>query len=64
MKIKFSYQPGISIHTLRMEGDPLTLAGLTRPNISIHTLRMEGDGWQQRSQRRTSDFNPHPPHGG
>ena len=34
---------GISIHTLRMEGDQKQLGELCGINISIHTLRMEGD---------------------
>ena len=36
-------QRGISIHTLRMEGDALMVAVQVEPPISIHTLRMEGD---------------------
>ena len=55
---------GISIHTLRMEGD----AGdpLHRPGdeISIHTLRMEGDFKIVFKMILPSYFNPHPPHGG
>ena len=34
---------GISIHSLRMEGDPLTAQLETIAFISIHSLRMEGD---------------------
>ena len=34
----------ISIHSLRMEGDPGLCERLPRhPSISIHSLRMEGD---------------------
>ena len=37
-------QLGISIHSLRMEGDPCTLPRRAlRSDISIHSLRMEGD---------------------
>ena len=35
----------ISIHTLRVEGDPLAAGGHVRGGISIHTLRVEGDGF-------------------
>ena len=34
---------GISIHSLRMEGDQPHPAPTFRPDISIHSLRMEGD---------------------
>ena len=34
---------GISIHTLRVEGDGRPLRGTGRRRISIHTLRVEGD---------------------
>ena len=34
---------GISIHSLRMEGDPLAQRAEHNPAISIHSLRMEGD---------------------
>ena len=34
---------GISIHTLRMEGDDIAICNSTINKISIHTLRMEGD---------------------
>ena len=33
----------ISIHTLRVEGDPPGLAKIRASLISIHTLRVEGD---------------------
>ena len=33
----------ISIHSLRMEGDNLTIITAISWNISIHSLRMEGD---------------------
>ena len=33
----------ISIHSLRMEGDPLRQWQSRRIEISIHSLRMEGD---------------------
>ena len=55
---------GISIHTLRMEGDvrPLLFVGLVA--ISIHTLRMEGDTLWTTVIHNGLYFNPHPPHGG
>ena len=34
---------GISIHSLRMEGDQAGRAAAAREGISIHSLRMEGD---------------------
>ena len=34
---------GISIHSLRMEGDQIVLYYFVHPYISIHSLRMEGD---------------------
>ena len=43
-KIAYSDDCGISIHTLRMEGDPpLFILCPVGHLISIHTLRMEGD---------------------
>ena len=33
----------ISIHSLRMEGDPVSSGKTIRQSISIHSLRMEGD---------------------
>ena len=33
----------ISIHSLRMEGDPVLLRRFAEFGISIHSLRMEGD---------------------
>ena len=45
-----------SIHTLRMEGDPVGHQLRLPTDISIHTLRMEGDGdlVQQGHQRAIS----------
>ena len=34
---------GISIHALRVEGDPLSLCIIDGYKISIHALRVEGD---------------------
>ena len=39
----FPGYPGISIHSLRMEGDRHMLPRLRHALISIHSLRMEGD---------------------
>ena len=36
-------ETGISIHSLRMEGDEVKTVGYIATNISIHSLRMEGD---------------------
>ena len=35
--------PGISIHSLRMEGDCIHSLSIQQLVISIHSLRMEGD---------------------
>ena len=56
---------GISIHTLRMEGDHWLLGGdVGGYDISIHTLRLEGDGMPASGAANGKYFNPHPPHGG
>ena len=36
-------EPGISIHALRVEGDPSEACGALGNDISIHALRAEGD---------------------
>ena len=56
---------GISIHSLRMEGDgAITTPGYVG-DISIHSLRMEGDFVTLfYFHLCTSHFNPLPPHGG
>ena len=35
----------ISIHALRVEGDPLRATFVSHFAISIHALRVEGDAW-------------------
>ena len=57
-------ETGISIHSLRMEGDNECPEIIANFCISIHSLRMEGD--LERRQKRTGVryFNPLPPHGG
>ena len=40
---KLHQLPHISIHSLRMEGDPVSSGKTIRQSISIHSLRMEGD---------------------
>ena len=63
----FRFDPpfGISIHSLRMEGDPnLLTQSHSWNNISIHSLRMEGDLLIQTGDLPTKYFNPLPPHGG
>ena len=40
---QYPYGTGISIHTLRVEGDGLTEYISVTVDISIHTLRVEGD---------------------
>ena len=59
------FRSGISIHSLRMEGDNRIKH---KPHlgiiISIHSLRMEGDYDNTRRTGDTHHFNPLPPHGG
>ena len=40
---EYSIEPDISIHSLRMEGDPKQSSHRSHTHISIHSLRMEGD---------------------
>ena len=55
----------ISIHTLRVEGDPnLFPTMLILCIISIHTLRVEGDDTTIKTCQTLKNFNPHPPRGG
>ena len=62
----FSFRFLISIHSLRMEGDPIYGGNVPPPQIiSIHSLRMEGDpGRAFKASVRCYHFNPLPPHGG
>ena len=55
---------GISIHSLRMEGDPHRHRQGSRSAISIHSLRMEGDRISDPVRCPVFHFNPLPPHGG
>ena len=57
-------QQGISIHSLRMEGDPAGKRSCRILAISIHSLRMEGDPAQTHTGMIGGNFNPLPPHGG
>ena len=41
--IMYDRNRNISIHSLRMEGDPVSSGKTIRQSISIHSLRMEGD---------------------
>ena len=61
---QYPYGTGISIHTLRVEGDIRTLARLSGKIISIHTLRVEGDNRSTFLYGFPLYFNPHPPRGG
>ena len=54
----------ISIHALRVEGDPLHGNAVQVERISIHALRVEGDGRSGRSARPAGYFYPRPPGGG
>ena len=55
----------ISIHSLRMEGDPAyESTEISARDISIHSLRMEGDLQNHDVTFRSRYFNPLPPHGG
>ena len=60
----FPGYPGISIHSLRMEGDRHMLPRLRHALISIHSLRMEGDKIRLGLFFQLGHFNPLPPHGG
>ena len=55
---------GISIHSLRMEGDETKNRLKNLRIISIHSLRMEGDHLDIPDAEDTKHFNPLPPHGG
>ena len=56
---------GISIHSLRMEGDIVDSLLPLQNRISIHSLRMEGDSdAMENSDNGAYNFNPLPPHGG
>ena len=61
---KLHQLPHISIHSLRMEGDPVSSGKTIRQSISIHSLRMEGDNYVFRFENGKINFNPLPPHGG
>ena len=60
---KSGIQP-ISIHSLRVEGDPAVQYDAPRESISIHSLRVEGDYRRHLHRCHLSDFNPLPPCGG
>ena len=55
---------GISIHSLRVEGDLSPRCNTTHRGISIHSLRVEGDSDGLQDLTCMSDFNPLPPCGG
>ena len=55
---------GISIHSLRMEGDVRNFHTPDRLIISIHSLRMEGDVLNAVLFAMPPHFNPLPPYGG
>ena len=54
----------ISIHSLRVEGDPDVLMGCCVEGISIHSLRVEGDLQFINVDWSENHFNPLPPCGG
>ena len=64
--VLMTYVDGIiSIHSLRMEGDKLTMATVyLHMIISIHSLRMEGDMFLIPVVLMPMYFNPLPPYGG
>ena len=55
---------GISIHSLRVEGDQANLLPMLASMISIHSLRVEGDPVQGPYTAFCKHFNPLPPCGG
>ena len=55
----------ISIHALRVEGDPRMRQLITDHwTISIHALRVEGDQIEYTRKKAETDFYPRPPGGG
>ena len=54
----------ISIHSLRVEGDPIPHLIIYAISISIHSLRVEGDNTSIDQFRYHTYFNPLPPCGG
>ena len=54
----------ISIHSLRVEGDPVACNFTPEHAISIHSLRVEGDPKKRMEQHGVLHFNPLPPCGG
>ena len=54
----------ISIHALRVEGDPPAFGMSSESRISIHALRVEGDLPEAPRRSKTSHFYPRPPGGG
>ena len=54
----------ISIHALRVEGDPKVLPRVFHRHISIHALRVEGDRHAIIKCIRRKHFYPRPPGGG
>ena len=61
---KMKIEVGISIHSLRMEGDEALSPLGEKFGISIHSLRMEGDAFILTGEKQNGNFNPLPPHGG
>ena len=58
------YEYGISIHSLRVEGDLLSTSRSKTSKISIHSLRVEGDKFLNIHFLNGKNFNPLPPCGG
>ena len=54
----------ISIHALRVEGDPQSKVKESKVKISIHALRVEGDRRKQQRRKQQRNFYPRPPGGG
>ena len=55
------HRPGISIHALRKESDPLTRVNITPFSISIHALRKESDQPRRTRKQAVENFNPRSP---
>ena len=65
MTISRQYRGVISIHALRVEGDPKQCTSPSfRRSISIHALRVEGDALKIRLPSGSWHFYPRPPGGG
>ena len=64
LQLRRCNRQGISIHSLRVEGDAPSKTPKRLRQISIHSLRVEGDHYRSSDSAADPDFNPLPPCGG